>query len=76
MKLKLGPLPSSEVVKIPLTLPRPLKDQLDRYAQLHSMNFGTEVDAQTLIPRMLDMFLAKDRGFQRSIKDRTRKESP
>jgi hypothetical protein len=68
MKLRLGPLPSTEVVKLPVALPLPLKQQLDRYAELHAANFGAEVDAQTLIPRMLELFLAKDRAFQRALR--------
>lgn len=70
MKLRLGPLPSTEVVKLAVALPLPLKQQLDRYAELHTANFGTEVDAQTLVPRMLEMFLAKDRAFQRAVRQR------
>jgi hypothetical protein len=65
MKLRLGPLPDLGTVKLTVTVPAPLKAQLDRYAQVHSESFGTPVDAQTLIPLMLRAFLAKDKAFQR-----------
>lgn len=68
MKLRLGPLPDLGTVKLTVTVPAPLKAQLDRYAELHSANFGTPVDAQTLIPMMLAAFLAKDRAFHRATR--------
>ena len=70
MKLRLGPLPDLGTVKLNVILPSPLKAQLDRYAEIHSANFGTPVDAQTLVPLMLAAFLAKDRAFQRSARHR------
>ena len=66
MKLRLGPIPDSTVTKMTVTIPAPLKVQLDKYAELHSKNFGSPVDAQTLIPLMLTVFLQKDRVFQRA----------
>ena len=71
MKLRLGPLPDAGTVKITITLPAPLKVQLDRYAELHSASFGTPVDAQTLVPLMLSAFLSRDRAFQRAKKEST-----
>jgi hypothetical protein len=68
MKLKLGPMPDTSVIKMTVSIPARLKAQLDRYAQVHSESFGTPVDAQTLIPLMLAAFLAKDRAFQCAIR--------
>ena len=68
MKLRLGPMPDTSVIKITVSIPALLKAELDRYAQVHSESFGTPVDAQTLIPLMLSAFLAKDRGFQRALR--------
>lgn len=68
MKLRLGPLPNLATVKLTVTVPAPLKVQLDSYAEVHSANFGAPVDAQTLIPLMLAAFLAKDRAFQRATR--------
>ncbi len=57
-KLRLGPLPSSSSVKLTFTCPASLKDELDRYAQLHAQTYGESVDAATLIPHMLEAFMA------------------
>ncbi|HYW55805.1 MAG TPA: DUF2274 domain-containing protein [Polaromonas sp.] len=62
-KLRLGPLPKAESVKLTVTLPGELKQRLERYAQLHSQAHGEPVDAVALIPHMLDAFIARDREF-------------
>ncbi|MEX0633655.1 DUF2274 domain-containing protein [Serratia ureilytica] len=55
----MGPLPSSSSVKLTFTCPaRGLKDELDRQAQLHAQTHGESVDAATLIPHMLEAFMA------------------
>jgi len=65
-KLRLGPLPKTESVKVTFACPASLKADLDRYAALHAQTYGEAVDAMTLIPHMLEAFMAGDRGFQRS----------
>lgn len=35
------------------------------YAALHAQTYGETVDAATLIPHMLEAFMAGDRGFRR-----------
>ncbi|MDD5323824.1 MAG: DUF2274 domain-containing protein [Polaromonas sp.] len=62
-KLRLGPLPKAETIKLTVTLPAELKQRLERYAQLHSQAHGEPVDAAALIPHMLDAFIARDREF-------------
>jgi hypothetical protein len=64
-KLRLGPLPKSETVKLTFTCPASLKADLDRYAALHAQTYGEPVDAMTLIPHMLEAFIARDRGFRK-----------
>lgn len=64
-KLRLGPLPRTESVKITVTLSAELKATLDRYAALHAQTYGEAVDAVALIPHMLEAFMARDRGFRR-----------
>lgn len=78
MKLRLGPLPRTDIVKVTIALPSTLKDQLDRYAQLHSATWHEPVDAAGLIPHMLQQFIAKDRGFRLASKERpqVRPDSP
>ncbi|MBK1822312.1 DUF2274 domain-containing protein [Burkholderia orbicola] len=64
-KLRLGPLPKTESIKLTFACPAGLKADLDRYAALHAQTYGEAVDATTLIPHMLEAFMAGDRGFKR-----------
>ena len=57
-KLRLGPLPKTESVKLTFACPASLKTDLDRYAALHAQAYGEAVDAATLIPHMLEAFMA------------------
>lgn len=63
-KLRLGPLPDTQTVKLAFACPTRLKADLDRYAALHAQTYGETVDAVTLIPLMLEAFMAGDRGFR------------
>ena len=63
-KLRLGPLPKTETVKLTFACPGTLKADLERYAELHAQTYGEPVDAVTLIPHMLEAFMARDRGFR------------
>jgi len=76
-KLRLGPLPKYEVVKLMIAIPTDLKTSLDRYASLHSEMHGANVDTAALIPHMLAAFIERDRGFkslgsQPSLKGQTK----
>ena len=64
-KLRLGPLPKTENVKLTFACPASLKADLDRYAAMHAQTYGEAVDAEKLIPHMLEAFMAGDRGFKR-----------
>lgn len=63
-KLRLGPLPKTESVKLTFTCTVSLKTELDRYAALHGQTYGGAVDAMALVPYMLEAFMARDRGFR------------
>lgn len=63
-KLRLGPLPRTESTKLSFVCPVALKADLDRYAALHAQAYGEMVDAATLIPHMLEAFMAGDRRFR------------
>lgn len=63
-KLRLGPLPSTDTVKLAVTLSVGLKAQLDRYAALHSETWGEAVQATDLIPHMLTQFILRDKAFK------------
>ncbi len=64
-KLRLGPLPKTESIKLSFVCSAGLKADLDRYAALHAQAYGETVDAVTLIPHMLEAFMTGDRGFKR-----------
>lgn len=64
-KLRLGPLPDTQSIKLTFACPVQLKGDLDRYAALHAQAYGEAVDVATLIPHMLATFMAADRGFRR-----------
>lgn len=68
IKLRLGPLPNIESVKLTVTLSGELKATLDRYAALHAQTYGERVEASVLVPHMLEAFMAGDRGFLRARK--------
>lgn len=72
--LRLGPLPKTEAVKLTITLTTELKQQLDRYAELHSQTWGDAVDATALIPHMLEVFMARDRGFRHRSRGERRRD--
>jgi hypothetical protein len=64
-RLRLGPLPKTEAVKITFTCTVVLKAELERYASMHSQAYGESVDAITLIPYILETFMARDRAFKK-----------
>ncbi|ARK50484.1 DUF2274 domain-containing protein [Burkholderia pseudomallei] len=74
-KLRLGPLPKTESIKLTFVCPTSLKADLDRYAALHAQTYGEAVDVAALIPHMLEAFMAGDRGFRRGRGDDTRPSS-
>jgi hypothetical protein len=69
-KLRLGPLPKTESIKLTFSCPASLKAELDRYASMHAQTYGETVDAVTLIPHMLEVFMAGDRGFKKRAESR------
>jgi hypothetical protein len=70
VKLKIGPLPNPEKVKLLVQVSAELKELLDEYARIHSQAGGRPVDAVTLIPHMLQQFIDRDRGFRMMRKSR------
>jgi hypothetical protein len=75
-KLRLGPLPKTESVKLTFACPASLKADLDRYAALHIQTYGESVDAVTLIPHMLEAFIAGDRGFKKRVASKPASQKP
>ena len=64
MKIKLGKLPNTVSVKITITIPRELKEKLDRYAELHSTTWTELVVVDQIIPHILSQFIGNDRAFR------------
>lgn len=75
-KLRLGPLPKTESMKLTFACPAGLKADLDRYAALHAQTYGEAVDAVILIPHMLEAFMAGDRGFKKGYASKTTPPKP
>jgi len=75
-KLRLGPLPKTESVKLTFVCPTGLKADLDRYAALHAQTYGEAVDAMALISYMLEAFMAGDRGFRKPGKAKVTRPKP
>ncbi len=66
-KLRLGPLPKAETIKLTISLSTNPKAMLDRYAPLHTQTYGESVDGVALIPYMLDAFMVRDREFKKYL---------
>ena len=64
------------VLKLTFSCPASLKADLDRYAALHAQAYGEAVDAMTLIPHMLEAFMAGDRGFRKGTTPRSAPSKP
>jgi len=64
-KLRLGPLPRTELVRLNVSLPAAVKADLDRYAELYGAAYGEAVDAAALVPHMLAAFMERDRAFRK-----------
>lgn len=65
-RLRLGPLPKTETVRLTIALPSQVKADLDRYAELYGAAYGEAVDAAVLVPHMLTAFMERDRGFRKA----------
>ncbi len=66
-KLRLGPLPKTEPVRLTISLPAAVKADLDRYAELYAREYGEPVDTASLVPHMLATFMDRDRAFRRRV---------
>ena len=70
MKLRLGPLPAAKPLRLTVAVSVELKESLDDYARLHADMHGKAVTPESLIPVMLQTFMANDRGFQQARRGR------
>ena len=68
MKIRLGPLPKTDPVKLSIAVSVEIKDRLEQYAQLHAATWNEPVELATLIPYMLEQFMARDKAFKAYIR--------
>jgi hypothetical protein len=64
--LKLGKLPDRTPVKLTISVLPDLHKDLSDYAAIYREAYGDDEPITELIPQMLILFLANDRGFARS----------
>lgn len=65
-KLRLGPLPKTEPVRVTISLPATVKADLDRYAEVYAAAYGGPGDPAALVPHMLAAFMDRDRAFRKA----------
>ena len=64
--LKLARLPDRTPVKLTVSVPPDLQRALADYAAIYQQTYGEEQAVADLIPHMLAVFLASDRGFAKA----------
>jgi len=69
--LKLSKLPDRTPVKITITVAPELNAALQAYAEVYRETYGEAEPVATLIPYMLESFLAADRGFTKARRERS-----
>lgn len=67
--LKLAKLPDRTPVRIVITVSPDLNRDLIAYAEAYRQAYGHAEAVADLIPSMLEVFLASDRGFAKARKD-------
>ena len=66
MTLRLDRLPDRTPVRMSLAIDPGLARALSDYAEIYRQTYGAEEKPETLIPAMLESFLASDAGFKRA----------
>jgi hypothetical protein len=70
-KLKLGPIEDDKPVKLTVEFPASVHRDLTTYAELLARELGQQAaDPIKLVPKMVARFMAADRAFTRSRRDR------
>jgi hypothetical protein len=64
--LKLPKLPERTPTKVTISVTPDLHRALQAYAALYRQTYGEEEEIATLIPAMLEQFLASDREFAKT----------
>lgn len=67
--IKLAKLKEHKSVKIPVSLPFELNQDLEAYAVIYEQAYGEKQSIGALIPSMLSGFLASDAGFKKAKRE-------
>jgi hypothetical protein len=70
-RLRLGPLPKTDVFRIAIVVHADLKADLDAYLQAYCETWREQADLPSLITHMLRSFVERDRAFQKIRRNRT-----
>jgi len=66
MTLRLDRLPDRTPGRMSLSVDPELASALSDYAEIYRQTYGAEEKPETLIPAMIESFLASDAGFKRA----------
>jgi len=66
--LKIGPLPDKTPVKLSIALDPELQAELTLYTRVYEQAYGDKPSIASIIPSMLQTFLASGPGFKRARK--------
>ena len=66
MRLRLDKLPDRTPVRMTVSVDPQLHGALTDYAAIYAQSYGAHEKPETLVPAMLDTFLASDTGFKRA----------
>lgn len=72
-ELRIAKLPDRNPVKLSIAILPELNDALVHYATIYSQTYGQSDPVVDLIPYMLTAFLESDRGFQRSLTNKSKR---
>lgn len=66
MSIRLSKLPDRTPVRMSISVEPELHAALSDYAQIYAQSYGAQEKPETLMPAMLEAFLAADSGFKRA----------
>ena len=72
-ELRIAKLPDRTPVKLTIAILPELNDALAHYATIYSETYEQSDPVVDLIPYMLTAFLESDRGFQRSLTNKSKR---
>ena len=67
--IKLARIREEKPVKVTVTIPHDLNQDLQAYARIYEQAYGEKQSVSTLIPSMLTGFLTSDAGFKKAKRE-------